>query len=332
MKLLVLALAALAALLAPPAPASASEIIVLVHGLAGWGPDEMNVPALGHFYYWGQWFLDTSSGLLQSGDKRNLVKRLKAELTSKGINLPIYMATVGPVSANHERACELYAQIRGLRTDYGATRAALTQSQRYAPAGTSMDFSTKTAWLPNFGLNTDDRVHLIGHSMGAPTSRMLEYLMRFGKPDEAGTPGMSDLFRTDMYNVRRLSIRSIITVAGVNSGSTLHSLLASVQLGSGNLVDQVKNVLVGIATIDQAFTWLGGDGNSLYNFDLDRLGVITTGAPFNADAVFANPAFAPTYKYLAHYDLSPGFMYDFNTGGLYNNPNVYSGYVRPHSP
>ena len=282
---------------------------MLVHGLAGWGPAELNIPIVGAFRYWGQWFIDD---MVNSGARNNVYKRL-ADATG----LPIFVATVGPFSSNHERACELYAQIRGLRTDYGATRALLTNSQRYAPVGTSMDFSNKGAWLANWGLSgNSDQVHLIGHSMGAPTSRMLEYLMRFGKPDEAGTPSMSELFRTDMFATRKGAIRTITTIAGVNSGSTLHSKLASVPLGSGNLVDLVKNLLINIAGIDSAFTFDGSGLGSLYDFDLDRLGLAkSAGESFNSfqSRVFSNPALAPTYHYLAHYDLAPGFMYDFNT-------------------
>ena len=270
---------------------------------------------MGAFRYWGQWFI---TDYQNSGARNNAYKRL-ADATG----LPIYVASVGPFSSNHERACELYAQIRGLQTDYGATRAAQTSvgvpgsSSRYAPAGTSMDFSTKTAWLPNWGLaGNNDQVHLIGHSMGAPTSRMLEFLMRFGKPDEAGTPGMSELFRTDLFATRKSAIRTITTIAGVNSGSTLHSKLATVQLGSGNLVDQVKNLLINIAGIDSSFTFDGTGLGSLYNFDLDRLGLAKgSGESFTSfqTRVFSSPTLAPTYTYLAHYDLAPGFMYDFNT-------------------
>ena len=67
--------------------------VVLVHGLLGFGPKE-----LGPLNYWGTAFKVPSP-------------------------LPRYEASVGPLSSAHDRACELAAQIKGARVDYGEEHA-----------------------------------------------------------------------------------------------------------------------------------------------------------------------------------------------------------------
>ena len=72
--------------------------IVLVHGFTGWGPGEM-----GNIHYWG------------GHDS------LTAILSAAGY--PAYEGVVGPLASNWDRACELYAYIKGGRVDYGAAHA-----------------------------------------------------------------------------------------------------------------------------------------------------------------------------------------------------------------
>ncbi len=72
--------------------------IVLVHGFMGFGRDEL----LG-YKYWGG------------------VVDLQEKLNASGHET--YTATVGPVSSNWDRACELYAYIVGGTVDYGEAHA-----------------------------------------------------------------------------------------------------------------------------------------------------------------------------------------------------------------
>ena len=71
------------------------------------------------------------------------------------------------------RACELYAQIVGSRVDYGIAR-----SQKFGHERFGEDFSGK-GLLPEFAHDPNVRIHLIAHSMGAPTGRMFTSLMRY---------------------------------------------------------------------------------------------------------------------------------------------------------
>ncbi|HRR89761.1 MAG TPA: lipase, partial [Eubacteriales bacterium] len=73
--------------------------VVLVHGFAGWGRDEV----LG-YKYWGG-FTDLEKLMTNAGQKT-------------------YSAAVGPFSSNWDRACELYAYIMGGTVDYGAAHSA----------------------------------------------------------------------------------------------------------------------------------------------------------------------------------------------------------------
>lgn len=161
--------------------------IILVHGLTGWGPDEL----LG-FNYWG--------GLVS----------ISNHLNRNGFRT--YEAVVGPFSGNRTRAIELYYFIKGGTVDYGAAHSAKHGSERFG--------RTFPGIYQNW--NDENKIHLIGHSMGGLTARFLANLIAEGCQIEmeffAQNPevGISSLLSGNSNG----GIHSITTVATPNNGMT----------------------------------------------------------------------------------------------------------------
>ncbi|WP_449463777.1 esterase/lipase family protein, partial [Streptococcus suis] len=126
--------------------------MVLVHGFLGLVGE--NAPAL-YPNYWG-------------GNKFKVIEALR----KKGYD--IHQASVGAFSSNYARAVDLYYFIKGGRVDYGAAHAAQYGHERFGKIykGIMPD------WRPG------KKVHLIGHSMGGQTVRLMEELLRNGSKDE----------------------------------------------------------------------------------------------------------------------------------------------------
>ena len=114
--------------------------VVFVHGLFGWGQRDKIFRIMP---YWG---MTTGS--------------LPDYLATQGYET--YAASVGPLSSAWDRACELYAQLVGARTDYGVKHAQDFGHERYG-----IDYEA-----PLFdGWGTERAVNLVGHSFGGATTR-----------------------------------------------------------------------------------------------------------------------------------------------------------------
>ncbi|WP_020611129.1 esterase/lipase family protein [Sediminispirochaeta bajacaliforniensis] len=123
--------------------------IVLVYGFMGY----VELPFSG-FHHWG--------GTID----------LAEELRKAGYT--VYVAPVGPVSSLHDRACELYSFIKGGMVDYGAAHSAAAGHNRWG-----RDYP---GVFPQWGEIDPDsgsprKVHLICHSMGGQTARVLAHLL-----------------------------------------------------------------------------------------------------------------------------------------------------------
>ncbi|KAJ3118479.1 hypothetical protein HDU96_001298 [Phlyctochytrium bullatum] len=209
--------------------------LIMVHGLFGWGEK----PLLGLLRYWG-----------------GLTSDIVGDLRSQGYT--VHQPAMGPTSSNWERACELYAQIKGERVDYGIARA-----RRFGHARFGNDYRGKALYR-DWATAPDKKVHLIGHSMGGPTGRMLAHLMAYGAPEEiaaaeaAGVPA-SPLFYT---NKTSSYIHSLTTVSGVLRGSTFTDALSSTDLAVDFFVALIR-----------LFVGANNAGIDLYDFQLGHWGL-----------------------------------------------------------
>ena len=163
---------------------------IFVHGLSGWGSYDRQNQMLP---YWG----------MRGGD-------LIAWLNRQGFDS--CSASVSPAGSAWDRACELYAQLAGRRTDYGALHAETYRHERF---GT--DFSEK----PLLSEPLDGcRLVLIGHSFGGATVRLFAELMANGCPGERDVPDHSPLFDGG----RGGQIHAVVAVAAPHNGTTAYDM------------------------------------------------------------------------------------------------------------
>jgi triacylglycerol lipase len=174
----------------PPACADNDYPLILVHGFIGWGRDEL----LG-FKYWGG-FGDVQNTLNHNGYRT-------------------YTGVVGPFASNWDRACELYAQLKGGTVDYGQAHATAYGHARYGRTFPGLD--------PDWGTTDSHRqprkVHLIGHSQGGQTIRVLTTLLEQGDPAEiAATP---EAKRSPLFGGGQRWVQSVTTLATPHDGTSL---------------------------------------------------------------------------------------------------------------
>lgn len=192
--------------------------VFLCHGLFGWGKKKLPIN------YWG------------------------SATEVDPCDLPIFEASVGPVSSFHDRACELAAQIKGTRVDYGRKHAAAFDHARY-----SDDFSGR-GFHPDW--SKDNPVHLVGHSAGAHTILRLQYLL---SRDYWGWGSCENW------------VKSVNTISGVLNGSTFPYFLgSSKQTGLIN-EGSFGNLLVKAVKLIAIFT--GGNSDLSYDWNLDHWGL-----------------------------------------------------------
>ena len=146
-----------------PAPADeqlkTNYPVILVHGLLGWGSyDDLNP----YIPYWGMTCAD-------------VVKHLRS------CGADVYAASVGPISSAWDRACELYAQLSGTVTDYGAAHAKLHGHDRFGRDYTGAGQFKKLIPGP---WDAQHPVNLVGHSFGGATTRLMLDLLSDGNAEE----------------------------------------------------------------------------------------------------------------------------------------------------
>lgn len=197
--------------------ASNKAPIILMHGFMGWGRDEMN-----DFYYWG--------------GSTDLEEHLKSE------GYDVYSVSMGPISSNWDRAIEAFYQIKGGQVNYGEFH-----SDTYGIIQKPNDRNYEgfyTEW------NQDNPIHIISHSQGGQTARMLEYLL---KEEFHGED--SELLATSKSGW----IKSVSTISCPHNGTLLADIVTQ-----------------NLPFLQKMTPLFGAIGNSeienFYDFDLDQWG------------------------------------------------------------
>ena len=196
--------------------------IVLIHGFFGWGDDEM-----GNYSYWG--------------GHNNLQKTLEDN------GYRVFNVSVGPISSNWDRAIEVYYQLKGGQVDYG-----YGHSKKYGLIQKPIDKVYKGLY-PEW--DKDHPVHLIGHSMGGQTARMLQYLLEAEVFEDASDKNKEKSKLLGESN--RGWISSVTSLATPHDGSTLADIVTK--------TFPFVQYFIGLA---------GVVGTNFYNFDLSQWNLI----------------------------------------------------------
>ncbi|KAI8620370.1 Alpha/Beta hydrolase protein [Chytriomyces sp. MP71] len=267
---------------------------VFLHGILGWGED---APLLGFLNYFG-------------GATQNLLDVARSQ------GFTVVSPHMGPLSSNWERACEAFAQLTGLKTDYGVAR-----STQFGHARFGEDW-TGNATLPSFAANfqlgstTVIKINLVGHSMGGPTARMLTHLLTFGSQAEmdacaSAKTACSPLFWT---NKTETYVHSLLTLSGVHQGSPVADYLHATN-GLYPFAKTVFSALVGINNVNNA--------NLIWDMQLGHWGLKQNpGESFLTFLERVCNSHWYSFKSNALYDLQVGAQSDPLLSFVQNNPKT----------
>ena len=207
---------------------------IFVHGMFGWGDNEGLNKRLP---YWG----GTSGSITEFFGE---------------LGIEAHAASVGPASSAWDRACELYAQLTGTRVDYGKAHSEKCGHKQF---GRKYDKALIENWSP------ENKIHLIGHSFGGTTIRLMAHLLTYGDADEIKASGdeVSPLFKGGNGDL----ICSITAICAPHNGSCAYTAAERVH---------VKN-LVRYGT----YLYTGAFGRSRLNgksvdFHLEQFGLTNT--------------------------------------------------------
>lgn len=205
--------------------------IIMVHGLLGWGNDE-----LFGLNYWGGF------------------ESLREILDNEGYE--VYTPTVGSLSSNWDRACELYAYIKGGIVDYGEAHSRKYGHERYG--------RTYPGVYPQMGMLSKTgeiaKVHLLGHSMGGQTIRTMTQLLKTGSLEEIAVTPKDRI--SPLFTGGKSWVSSITTLATPHDGSPI----ANDRFNNESCLQQLIGALAAQGGIIDS-------NNPCFDFRLDQWGL-----------------------------------------------------------
>ncbi len=216
--------------------------LVFVHGMYGWGENEgINK----YIPYWGA----TSGSIAEY-------------LRGKGCEC--YEASVGPASSAWDRACELYAQLTGTWVDYGKVHSEKRGHKQFGR-------NYEKPMIENWG--SENKIHLIGHSFGGTTIRMLAHLLAHGAPEEveASGPNVSPLFKGGKGDW----IYSVTAICSPLNGTSAHDTVERYNL---------KNLLRYGTYLYTGILGRGPLNGRLVDFHLEHFGLTNTPGKNDSDS------------------------------------------------
>lgn len=254
--------------------------IVLVHGFSGWGRDEMF-----ELKYWGGLHVD-----------------LEKDLTDYGYTT--FTAAVGPISSNWDRACELYAYIKGGTVDYGKSH-----SEKFGHARFGRTFpGLYKQWGDLQENGNSKKIHLIGHSQGGQTARVLSQLLAQGSVEEMNSTSAEDL--SSLFQGNHHWVSGVATLSSPHNGSPAVDVVGMVPIA--------EDFLKFIATMNNI-----PEKNLIYDFKLDQWGLVRS--PEEDFLSYKKRVWNSNIwntKDLASYDLSTSGAKILNSW-VQAQPNVY---------
>ena len=211
--------------------ARSDDPVVFVHGLLGWGQRDRIYRIMP---YWG---MTTGS--------------LTDYLSAKGYET--YAASVGPLSSAWDRACELYAQLAGTRTDYGVKHAQDFGHERYG-----IDYKQ-----PLFdGWGTKRAVNLVGHSFGGATTRLFLEILTNGCPEEVAAARTAGVEPSPFFLGGKGSwVHSLTAIAAPHNGTSFIECNADFTKAAAELATSASKAL-GLSKY-----------KGVYDFQLDQFGI-----------------------------------------------------------
>lgn len=269
------------------------EPFVFVHGLNGWGGAEgIN----GIVPYWGATTGDLMVYLQQQGYE-------------------CYSASVGPLSSAWDRACELYAQLIGSTVDYGVAHSAEHNHLRFGRTYYS-------ALVPDWGDLDENgkiqKIHLIGHSFGGTTVRMLIHLLKYGSPEEIAATDADDI--SGLFTGGKEDwIKSATTICTPHNSSTVYYPLKA--LGLDVIVQNISYLYAGI----MGRSYFNG---RLVDFHLEQFGLTEIPGVDGADNFFvAMDRVTDNKDDSCVYDLTPEGTKELNDVLEINEDIYYFSYA-----